>query len=228
MEQQAQLSIIRRAYAKQTLAAARISDAAIEDAFAAVPRENFLGNGPWPMYRRPPGTYVTSPDADPVYLYVDQVVGLIPERRINNGQPSLHAMLIAASRIGSGNHVVHIGAGTGYYSAIMAHIVGRTGMVTAIESNPVLAGSTVFNPATALRSGAYFCIQRRGTSFDVRGLMPTVIIPAQGARDRAAEAVLAKAFVHGDWHKVTRLIRSEDIPDDRCWLKGCGWCFTYD
>lgn len=138
MEQQSQLSIVRRAYAKQTLAAAQISDAAIEKAFAAVPRENFLGSGRWPMYRLP-GRYVTSPDADPVYVYVDQVVGLIPERHINNGQPSLHAMLIAASRIGPGDHVVHIGAGTGYYSAIMANRVGPTGRVTAIEREPALA-----------------------------------------------------------------------------------------
>ncbi len=294
MEQQSQLSIVRRAYAKQTLAAARINDVAIEEAFAAVPRENFLGSGPWPMYRLP-GTYVTSPDADPVYVYVDQVVGLIPERHINNGQPSLHATLIATSRIGPGDHVVHIGAGTGYYSAIMAHLVGPTGRVTAIESDPALAsrareylsstpnvrvlegdgstvpfdpadliyvnagvthpsdswldglsdggrliiplttdqnfpvlGSTVFNPATAMRSGAYFCIQRQGASYEARGLLPTVIIPAQGARDVAAEAALAKAFVQGDWHKVSRLVRCEVIPDDRCWLKGFGWCLTYD
>jgi protein-L-isoaspartate(D-aspartate) O-methyltransferase len=294
MEQLAQLSIVRRAYAKQTLAAAQISDRALEEAFAAVPRENFLGSGPWPMYRLP-GTYVTSPDADPVYLYVDQVVGIIPERRINNGQPSLHAMLLAASGIQPGEHVVHVGAGTGYYSAIMAHLVGPTGIVTAIESDPALAsrareylsstpnvrvvegngstvafdaadliyvnagvthpsgrwldglseggrliiplttdenfpvaGSIVFNPATAMRSGAYFRIQRQGESFVARGLLPTVIIPAQGARDPAAEAVLAKAFAHGNWYKVTRLIRNADTPDDQCWLKGVGWCLTYN
>jgi protein-L-isoaspartate(D-aspartate) O-methyltransferase len=294
MEQQTQLSIVRRAYAKQTLAAARISDAAMEEAFATVPRENFLGSGPWPMYRLP-GTYVASPDADPVYVYVDQVIGLIPARGINNGQPSLHAMLIASAKIGRGEHIVHVGAGTGYYSAIMAHLAGPAGRVTAIESDPALAsrareylsgtpivtvlegdgstvpfgaadliyvnagvthpsdswldalsdggrliiplttdenfpvaGSTVFNPATAMRSGAFFCIQRRGASFDARGLLPTVIIPAQGARDRTAEAALAKAFVRGDWHKVARLVRSEDVPDDQCWLKGHGWCLTYD
>ena len=38
-----------------------------------------------------------------------------------------------------GAHVVHVGAGTGYYSAILAEIVGRTGRVTAIEIDPALA-----------------------------------------------------------------------------------------
>jgi protein-L-isoaspartate(D-aspartate) O-methyltransferase len=33
----------------------------------------------------------------------------------------------------AGEHVVHIGAGVGYYSAIMAELVGPTGAVTAIE-----------------------------------------------------------------------------------------------
>ena len=37
--------------------------------------------------------YVPTPDADPVYLYTDGLVALVPERSLNNGQPSLHAHL---------------------------------------------------------------------------------------------------------------------------------------
>jgi protein-L-isoaspartate(D-aspartate) O-methyltransferase len=133
-----ELAIVRRAYAKQILAAAEITDSRAEAAFAAVPREDFLGPGPWQMLRLLRG-YTATPEADPVYLYVDQVVGLIPERHINNGQPSLHAMLIAGARIGEGEHVVHVGAGTGYFTAIMAHLAGPTGKVTAIEFNSTLA-----------------------------------------------------------------------------------------
>lgn len=65
--------------------------------------------------------------------------GLIPERRVNNGQPSLHATLIAAAAPSDGERVVHVGAGVGYYSAIMAYLVGATGRVTAIEIDPGLA-----------------------------------------------------------------------------------------
>jgi len=53
MDRQTELAIVRRAYAKQTLAAARITDPRIEAAFADVPREDFLGPAP--------GTYSTYP-----------------------------------------------------------------------------------------------------------------------------------------------------------------------
>ncbi len=69
MDRQAELSIIRAAYAKQILAAAWIMDnARLEAALSATRREDFLGAGPWWILRRF-GDYVTTPDADPVYLY---------------------------------------------------------------------------------------------------------------------------------------------------------------
>ena len=34
---------------------------------------------------------------------------------------------------------MHVGAGTGYYSAVLAEIVGRKGRVTAVEIDPSLA-----------------------------------------------------------------------------------------
>jgi len=48
----------------------------------------------------------------------------LPERNLNNGQPYLHAQLIASASPQSGEHVVHIGAGVGYYTAILRHLVG--------------------------------------------------------------------------------------------------------
>jgi protein-L-isoaspartate(D-aspartate) O-methyltransferase len=294
MDRQAELAIVRRAYAKQILAAARISDPRIETAFAEVRREDSLGPGPWQMFRLP-SAYVASPSADPVYVYVDQLVGLIPQRGINNGQPSLHAMLLAAAQIKPGEHVVHVGAGTGYYTAIMAHLAGPTGKVTAIEFDTALAararkclsgslnvsvlegdGSTVpfdaadviyvnagvthpanawldglsdggrlilplttdenlrsvssasFDPMKAMRSGVFFRIRRRGKEFEARGLLPTAIIPAVGARDKASEAALAAALNKGGWNTVTRLVRDEAVPEERCWLRGDGWCLASD
>ena len=107
---QEELSIVRRAYAKHVLANANVDDARVEAAFAEVRREHFLGPGPWPMLRwsRPD---VPTPSDDPVYLYQDALVGIIPSRGLNNGQPSLHAMLIAAAAPRPGEHAVHIGAG---------------------------------------------------------------------------------------------------------------------
>lgn len=75
----------------------------------------------------------SDPTADPVYLYTDDVVGIVPERHINNGQPSLHAFLLSQAALRAGEHIVHVGAGAGYYSAIMANLVAASGRVTAIE-----------------------------------------------------------------------------------------------
>jgi protein-L-isoaspartate(D-aspartate) O-methyltransferase len=146
MDRQAELAIVRRAYSKQTLAAAGINDPRVQAAFAAVPREDFLGPGPWHIFQIP-SLYMPTADADPVLLYVNQVVGLVPERGINNGQPSLHARLLAAADIKEGEHVVHVGAGTGYYTAIMASLAGPTGRVTAIEYDTALAARARANLA---------------------------------------------------------------------------------
>jgi protein-L-isoaspartate(D-aspartate) O-methyltransferase len=80
----------------------------------------------------------------------------------------------------------------------------------------------------AMRSGVFFRLQRRDLDFAVRGLLPTAIIPAEGARDPEAEMALEAALAKGGWHKVTRLIRGETVPVERCWLRGPGWCLAYD
>jgi protein-L-isoaspartate(D-aspartate) O-methyltransferase len=132
-----ELAIIRCAYAKQVLASVQVNDARVEAAFATVERERYLGPGPWPILRA--SGYVPTPDADPIYLYCDVLIGLVPERGLNNGMPSYHAPLIASAAIRPGEHVVHVGAGTGYYTAVMAHLAERTGRVTAIEFDSALA-----------------------------------------------------------------------------------------
>lgn len=305
VDREVALAIVRQAYAKQIMALADVADPRIAAAFAHVRREDFLGPGRWQMLRAP-GLYSPTPEPDPVYVYTDRVFGLIPERGINNGQPSLHAMLLKAAGIREGEHVVHVGAGTGYYSAIMALLAGPTGTVTAIECNPALAararsslagipnvrlvegnGASVpfdtadviyvnagvthpanawldnlaeggrlllplstdenvpsggtgtsgkaalasftkawFDPRKAMRTGAYFLIRRAGSSFEARKLLPTAIIPAEGIRTEAAEAALAAAFARDDGSSVVHLVRGESVPDERCWLRGDGWCLT--
>jgi protein-L-isoaspartate(D-aspartate) O-methyltransferase len=141
-----ELRIIRRAYARQILAKADVADIALDNAFAAVRREDFLPPGPWPIFR-PSGSYVDTPSADPVYLYTDDLVGILPTRKINNGQPSLHAKLLALAGLRPGEHVVHVGAGAGYYSAIMGELVGSHGRVTAVEFDPDLSAIAARNLA---------------------------------------------------------------------------------
>jgi protein-L-isoaspartate(D-aspartate) O-methyltransferase len=137
MEQEG-LAAVRAAYARQTLAKVRVEDPALEAAFATVKREHFLGPGPWQVFRFAQG-YEPTPDADPARLCTDELFGIVPARGLNNGQPSLHAHLLHAVAPKAGEHVVHIGAGVGYYTAIMAQLVGPSGRVTGIEFEPDLA-----------------------------------------------------------------------------------------
>lgn len=137
-----ELDDVRQAYAEEVRAVAHLgpeADALIE-AFARVPREAFLGAGPWqivtPAERSP---YRTTRDADPRHLYHDVLVAIDPARRLNNGQPSALARWIAAAAPRAGDTVMHVGCGTGYYTAILAEVVGATGRVIAREVDPELA-----------------------------------------------------------------------------------------
>ncbi len=76
--------------------------------------------------------------------------------------------------------------------------------------------------------GAVYLITHRSNDFIARWISPVAIFPCAGNRDEEAERALVKALANGRWHEVTRLYRSDDIPDERCWLKGKGWCLTFD
>jgi protein-L-isoaspartate(D-aspartate) O-methyltransferase len=127
----------RTFYANLVVRSAGSSDERLIAAFATVEREHFLGHGPWSAFVG--SGYTSTVSDDPRVLYQDIVVAIAPERRINNGQPSLHARCIAACAPVAGESVVQVGAGSGYYTAILATLVGPTGRVTAYEVEPDLA-----------------------------------------------------------------------------------------
>jgi len=130
----------RRWYAEELRVSANVRSRAVIDAFATVPRERFVGPGPWhiksPMRM---GDYWTTADADPRHVYHDALIALDDARGINNGQPSLWVALFDQLGITAGERVLHLGCGTGYYTAIAAELVGDTGEVTAIEIDVALA-----------------------------------------------------------------------------------------
>jgi protein-L-isoaspartate(D-aspartate) O-methyltransferase len=141
MTSTADLASARRAYASAMLSSVGVSSPALEAAYAAVPREAFLGPPPWRLLTA--DGY--KPEDDPAKLYADVLVGLVPERLLNNGQPSGHALWLAAAATQPGDHAVHVGAGTGYYTAILAELVGSQGRVTAIEFDAALAARAAQN-----------------------------------------------------------------------------------
>jgi protein-L-isoaspartate(D-aspartate) O-methyltransferase len=137
---------LRRIYARQMLAVANAStNVNLEDAYAAVPRQAFLGDGEWRI-NTPWLSYALIPN-DPALIYQDVVVALDRERGVNNGSPSLHARWLNVVTPRRGETVAHIGAGAGYYSAILSELVGSHGRVTAIEFDAALAARARANLA---------------------------------------------------------------------------------
>jgi protein-L-isoaspartate(D-aspartate) O-methyltransferase len=77
-------------------------------------------------------------DANPRHLSHNVLVAIDPKRGLNNGHPSFLAWLIDQLDLKVGQSVYHVGVGTGYYSAILATMVGKRGRVVAIELDDAL------------------------------------------------------------------------------------------
>jgi protein-L-isoaspartate(D-aspartate) O-methyltransferase len=133
----------RRFYAEFIVKSTGSTDARLIEAFAAVPRENYVGRGPWPVFIG--SGYLPTISDDPSLLYQDILIGLATDRQINNGQPTLHARCLAAAAPELGETVVHVGAGTGYYTAVLAALVGPTGRVVGLERETDIAERAASN-----------------------------------------------------------------------------------
>jgi protein-L-isoaspartate(D-aspartate) O-methyltransferase len=137
------LALRRRFFAEEIEATANLRTQAIVEALATVPRERFLPPGPWQVrseadFGAPPRQ---TPDADPRHVYHNYSVAIDPTRTLYNGAPGLIAMWLDAVAIRPGARVLHIGCGTGYYTAVMAHVVGASGRVLAVEVDEGLAAT---------------------------------------------------------------------------------------
>ncbi|MER9585116.1 protein-L-isoaspartate O-methyltransferase [Mesorhizobium sp. M0276] len=128
---------IRKFYARLMAANAGSPDPRLEAVFAEVPREAFLGAGPWTIIAG--NGQITTPSADPAHIYQNVLVALDADKGINNGEPFLHAMWIGKLAPKPGEAVTHIGAGTGYYTAVLARLVSPGGTATAFELDEKLA-----------------------------------------------------------------------------------------
>jgi protein-L-isoaspartate(D-aspartate) O-methyltransferase len=134
------LEVFRRFYAAFVTASVGVTDERVMRAFATVPREDFLGHGPWHVVVE--DGYITTPSSDPELVYQDIVISLSLEKGINNGEPSLHARMLAAVAPQPGERVLQVGTGSGYYTALLAELVGPAGRVTALDIDPEMAAWT--------------------------------------------------------------------------------------
>ena len=139
------LNLRRRFFAEELEAVCKLRSSSLVDAFATVPREQFLRPGPWAVLADidfMSGMRLqtrTTPDADPGRVYHNIGVAIDPSRQLFNGQPGTLAVWIDALDLSAGARVLHVGCGLGYYTAVMAQCVGPTGRVIAFEVDETLA-----------------------------------------------------------------------------------------
>jgi protein-L-isoaspartate(D-aspartate) O-methyltransferase len=165
MADEAALDHQRRSYAHAVTRMADVRNPRIREVFATIPREAFLPPPPWTTISRGVATQ-TSNVAD---LYADVLVALDREQGINNGEPALHAAWLEAVDPQPGETVIHIGAGTGYYTAMLACLVMPDGTVDAFEIHDGLARQAAQNlaPYTSVRVHNQSAFGRRFPPSDV-------------------------------------------------------------
>lgn len=127
----------RARLAKRMAAASGSADPRYAAAFAAVARAAFLPPGPW--WISTGHGYTRTASADPALLDDNILVALDMKRGINTGEPLLHAAWLGLAAPRPGEHVLQIGAGGGYYTALLAELVRPGGHVTGYEIEPALA-----------------------------------------------------------------------------------------
>ena len=122
-----------------------------------------------------------TPSADPAYLYQNTLVALDADRGINNGEPFLDASWIGAAAPQPGETITHVGAGTGYYSAILSMLVLPGGHLNAFEIHEELAEAArrnlSFENASVIAGNAALLACHRGPDL------------CECRRDRATQAM---------------------------------------
>ena len=148
------LTMRRRFFAEEIEAVGKLKTVALVDAFAAVPREQFLPPGPWTVLADAdvgmgmgPAKMRLTADADPARIYHNIAVAIDPSRQLFNGQPSTLGAWLDALELTPGSRVLHVGCGLGDYPAIAAHCVTSAGRVLAFEADGPLAAAARANLA---------------------------------------------------------------------------------
>lgn len=98
------------------LAARGIRDSRLLDAMREIPREAFV----------PPGREEQAHDDSPLPIAEGQTIS----------QPYIVARMIEAAEVAQGDHVLEVGAGSGYAAAVLSRMAAR---VVAVERRPALA-----------------------------------------------------------------------------------------
>jgi protein-L-isoaspartate(D-aspartate) O-methyltransferase len=120
---------LRELYVDQLKRAGQIRSPLVEAAFRAVPRHLFV-----------PGFPLET-------VYSDRAINVKPGA--SSSQPTVIANMLELLQLEPGQRVLEIATGTGYNSALVAHIVGESGRVITVEIDEELAASARHHLETA-------------------------------------------------------------------------------
>lgn len=144
------LAARRRYFSDELAICYNLRTPALVEAVATVPREAFLPPGPWVIQGAGDamGQPRQTPDDDPRHVVHNIAVAIDPVRQLFNGGPATVVPAIDALALQAGQRVLHVGAGLGYYTALLAEAVGASGVVVAFEVDAALASGAQANLAS--------------------------------------------------------------------------------
>lgn len=177
MAQTLNLEQARRHFAEELRMVSHVGNERLLEAFATVPRERFAGPGPWRILHMGDG-YWSTPDAEPHWLYHNVLVALDESRGLNIGEPALWAYHFDRVGLLLGDRVLQIGAGSGYYTAILAELVGKGGRIDALEIDDRLSGVARDN----LEPWAAACLHHADASVPIDGQWDAIVAFAGATR----------------------------------------------
>src|ERR1700761_8936778 len=148
-------------YAEEVAALSGARLPIIQRALARVRRENYLPPGPW-LIEALNGTYYPSDDADPRHVLHAVGVAIDAGCALNNANPIRFAEQMQQGDPRPGESVFHVGAGLGYFTAVLAEMVGPSGRVLGAEIDPALREQARANladkPWVSLTADALGCL----------------------------------------------------------------------
>jgi protein-L-isoaspartate O-methyltransferase len=212
------LSTTRRVYAEEIRKIAHLGNETLVDAFARVPRERFLGPGPWHVVARvSPGRveYETTENDDPRHVYRNVLVAIDRERILNNGQPAGLAYWIECLGLKPGEGAVFVNSGATHPQPIWLdslHMGGRLLLpITATAGNNT-------------GQGGMFLITRHREGFAAACVSQVAIFSCVGSRDSNLEQELS--MKRGSESRVRSLRRDVHERDETCWLHTRDGCLS--
>lgn len=148
----------------------------VEAAFAAHPRAGFL-----PAHLR---------------RYADRDVPLPIGHGQTNSQPSTVARMLRLLEVPVGGRVLDVGSGSGWTTALLAHLVGPAGQVVGVELDPRLAAWGAANLAATAQPWARIEPARPGVlGLPEEAPFHRVLVSAEAAE--LPEALVAQLTVGG-------------------------------